>query len=374
MRILAVNWQDLTNPLAGGAEVHIEEILKRIAAWGHSVTLACSNYPGGKEREERDGLQIRRRGSRQNFNFKTPGLVKEILAESDYDLIVEDINKIPFYLPLWQKRPHLAVIPHLFGKNIYQEANAVIASYVYLAEKPIPRVYRRSHFLAISNSTKEDLVVRGIARERIDVAECGVDHTVYKVDPASQRYADPTILYLGRLKKYKSVHHVIAAMPAIRKSIAKARLLIVGSGDHLDELKALTQKLGLENCVEFVGFVSEKEKLEFLRRSHVSVYPSPKEGWGITNIEANACGTPVVAANAPGLKDSVNDGKSGLLYEYGNIERLAEQIVRLLGDQKMHSEMSKSAIEWAQRFTWEDCAKKSFAAMERTVAEWGKRG
>ncbi|MGB5107192.1 MAG: glycosyltransferase family 4 protein [Candidatus Zixiibacteriota bacterium] len=374
MRILAVNWQDVTNPLGGGAEVHIEEILKRVASWGHSVTLACSNYPNGREREERDGLVIRRRGSRQNFNFVTPGLVKEILREAEYDLIVEDINKIPFYLPLWQKRPHLAVIPHLFGKNIYQEANAIVASYVYFAEKPIPRVYRHSRFLAISNSTRDDLVSRGIERENIDVAECGVDHSIYKVDSATQRYSEPTILYLGRLKKYKSVHHVIAAMPQIRKSVAKARLLIVGSGDHLNELKALAEKLALGDCVEFVGFVSEKEKLEYLRRSHVSVYPSPKEGWGITNIEANACGTPVVAANSPGLRDSVSDGKSGLLYEYGDVDQLSSQIVKLLSDQTKHECMSKSAVEWAQRFTWDDCAQRSFAAMERTVAEWGRRG
>lgn len=369
MRILAVNWQDITNPLAGGAEVHIEEILKRVVTWGHQVTFACSNYPGGKEREERDGLQIRRRGSRQNFNFVAPFLVKNILDEAPFDLIVEDINKIPFYLPLWYNLPHLAVIPHLFGKNIYQEANAVVASYVYLAEKPIPRVYSRSHFLAISDSTRDDLAVRGIHREKIDVAECGVDHTVYKVDAASQRFTQPTILYLGRLKKYKSVHHLISALPIIRRSIADARVMIVGGGDFLGELKSQTERLGLTGCVEFAGFVTEEQKLEYLRRSHVSVYPSPKEGWGITNIEANACGTPVVAADSPGLRDSVSPEKSGLLYEYGNVESLASQIVRLLSDKSAYDCMCRSAIGWAQRFTWEDCARRSFAAMERTISE-----
>lgn len=374
MRILAVNWQDLTNPLAGGAEVHIEEILKRGTARGHEVTLACSNYPGGKSREERDGMSIRRRGSRHNFNFVAPFLVKDLLAEAKYDLIVEDINKIPFYLPLRYKLPHLAVIPHLFGKNIYQEANAVLASYVYFAEFPIPRVYRRSHFLAISDSTRDDLVTRGIRRELIDVAECGVDHSLYTVDSSMKRFAEPTILYLGRLKKYKSVQHMIEALPIVRRSIPNARALVVGGGDYLGELMALTEKLGLTSCVEFTGFVPEAKKLEYLRRSHISLYPSPKEGWGITNIEANACGTPVVAANSPGLKDSVSPEKSGLLYEYGNVEQLSAQIVRLLKDRQLHDRMSATAVDWAKRFTWEDCAAGSFAAMERTVAEWGRRG
>ncbi len=374
MRILAVNWQDITNPLAGGAEVHIEEILKRVVSRGHDVTFACSNYPNGKEKEEREGLKIRRRGSRQNFNFIAPFLVKNILDESQFDLIVEDINKIPFYLPLWYDLPHLAVIPHLFGKNIYQEANAVLASYVYLAEKPIPRVYRRSHFLAISDSTRDDLAVRGIRKDKIDVAECGVDHSIYKVDPASERFSQPTILYLGRLKKYKSVHHLLSALPIIRRTIANARVLVVGGGDFLDELKSQTQRLGLNDCVEFTGFVTEEQKLEYLRRSHVSVYPSPKEGWGITNIEANACGTPVVAADSPGLRDSVSPEKSGLLYEYGNVDSLAAQVVRLLSDKVLYGRICLSAVDWAQRFTWDDCAQRSFAAMERTVLEWKSRG
>lgn len=371
---MAVNWQDLSNPLAGGAEVHIEEILKRVVAQGHEVTLACSNYSSGKEREDRDGLKIRRRGSRHTFNFVAPFFVKNLLDESAYDLIVEDINKIPFYLPLWYNVPHLAVIPHLFGKNIYQEANAILASYVYLAEVPIPRVYQRSHFLAISDSTREDLVKRGVNRGRIDVAECGVDHSLYTVDSNSTRFSEPTILYLGRLKKYKSVQHLIAALPLVRRSIANARVVIVGGGDHLGELQSQTSRLGLQECVEFAGFVPESKKLEYLRRSHVSVYPSPKEGWGITNIEANACGTPVVAANSPGLKDSVSPEISGLLYEYGNVEQLAGQIVRLLSDQQLYERICATAVGWARKFTWEDCAERSFAAMERTVAEWESRG
>lgn len=374
MRILAVNWQDLTNPLAGGAEVHLEEILKRVVEKGHSVTLACSNYTGGKEQEFINGIDIRRRGSRHDFNFVAPFLVKRLFDELPFDLIVEDINKIPFYLPLWYGTPHLAVIPHLFGKNIYQETNAVVASYVYLSERPIPRVYRESHFLAISDSTKNDLISRGVRREIIDVAECGVDHDTYTVDPSAKKYDQPTILYLGRLKKYKSVQHLIAAMPLIRKSVPNARAILAGGGDYLHELKKMTEKLQVTDAVEFAGFVNHERKLEYLRKSHLSVYPSPKEGWGITNIEANACGTPVVAADAPGLRDSVSPENSGLLYSYGDVEKLAEQVVRMLTDRPMYSRMCKSAVEWAKRFTWDDCAERSFASMERTVAEWGKRG
>jgi glycosyltransferase involved in cell wall biosynthesis len=372
LRILALNWQDLTHPQAGGAEVHLEEILRRVVSWGHEVSLACCTYPGCKTRENIGGMAVYRRGGRQTFNFIAPTLIRQILDEKPHDLLVEDINKIPFYLPMFFKMPHLAVIPHLFGRNIYQEANPVIASYVYFAEKPIKSVYRKSGFLAISESTRLDLVRRGIAADRIGVAECGVDHDVYNPEQPVVKYDRPTVVYLGRIKKYKSVHHLVQALPAIQKSVPNVRALIVGDGDYLESLKQIVARLGLQDAVELTGFVNLAEKLTHLRRSHVSVYLSPKEGWGITNIEANACGTPVVAANVSGLKDSVSHGKSGLLYEYGNIEELAQQVVRVLSDKPLYQSLSQGALEWANRFTWDDCARRSLAIMEKTHSEWGK--
>jgi len=317
-------------------------------------------------------MQVYRRGGRQTFNFIAPTLIRQILDEKPHDLIVEDINKIPFYLPIFFKLPHLAVIPHLFGRNIYQEANPIIASYVYLAEKPIRSVYRKSGFLAISESTRLDLIARGIPADKIGVAECGVDHDVYTPEQPLVKYDHPTVVYLGRIKKYKSVHHLVQALPIIKRSVPDVRAVIVGDGDYMEPLKRLVAKLGLQDSVELTGFVDSAAKLTYLRRSHISVYPSPKEGWGITNIEANACGTPVVAANVPGLKDSVSPGQSGLLYQYGNIGELAQQIVRLLSDKPLYQALSRGALEWAKRFTWEDCARRSFAVMEKTLSEWGK--
>ncbi|MCK4858815.1 MAG: glycosyltransferase family 4 protein [candidate division Zixibacteria bacterium] len=373
MRILAVNWQDLTNPQAGGAEVHLEEILRRLVSWGHEVSLACSNYPGGKERETIVGVQIWRRGSRSNFNFVAPLLVKRILKDKPHDIIVEDINKIPFYLPLFFDLPHLVVIPHLFGTSVFSEVNPILASYVYLAEKPIRLVYRRSNYLVISNSTKDDLVKRGINAEKINVAECGVNHQFYCPDDPVVRFERPTLVYLGRIKKYKSVQHLLQAFPLIRRQITDAQAIIVGDGDYLPALKKLARKLNLEEAVTFTGYVSAEKKRDYLRRSHVAVYPSPKEGWGITNIEANACGTPVVAADVPGLRDSVDLGRSGFLYEYGNLPQLADNVLKILSNDELQRSLSAGALKWAARFTWDDCARRSFDCIEKTHDGWRKR-
>ena len=223
MKILAVNWEDLANPQAGGAEVHLLEILKRIAAGGHQVTLLCSSFPGAKQKEESDGIRIIRRGSRYDFNLVAPFAFRALLKEQKWDIVIEDINKIPFYTPLYHRLPLLVVIPHLFADTVFKEINFILGLYIYLSEKPIPSVYKGFKIMVISESTKEDLVKRGIPEDDIFVIKCGIDQTLYAVDPQIEKYANPTVTYLGRLKKYKSIQHLIAGFSLLVEKIPEAR-------------------------------------------------------------------------------------------------------------------------------------------------------
>jgi len=365
---LALNWQDLKNPQSGGAEVHLEELLRRIAAKGHSVTLFCSNYPGGAEEETIEGVRIIRAGSRFTFNWIAPSHIRRLIRSGTYDLFLEDINKIPFYTPLYQDLPTLVIVPHLFSTTVFSEINFVLGSYIYLWEIPLTRVYGRKKFCVISDSTKSDMVKRGIPAENIKVIHCGIDAELYNNDRGYAKFDHPSVLYLGRIKKYKSVQDLIEAFTLIRKKVSHARLRVVGSGDYLPHLKALAEKLGLSESVDFPGFVSREDKVALLCRSHVAVYPSLKEGWGLTNIEANSCGTTVVAANTAGLRDSVNDGVSGLLYEYGNIGELAEKVTSVLTDDELRNKLEAGGLKWAAQFNW-DHAADEFLALCHEVAE-----
>jgi glycosyltransferase involved in cell wall biosynthesis len=356
LRILAINWQDSKNPQAGGAEVHLEEILKRLVKSGHQVDLLCSNYSGGTKTDVINGINVHRRGSRYNFNWIAPFALRKLLKQNNYDVIVEDINKIPFYSPLFQKLPTLVVIPHLFADAVFEEINFILGAYIYLAEKPVTRIYRNNVFMVISDSTKAELQKRGIPKDNIRVVECGIDKQVYRFDPDIPKFEIPTVLYVGRLKKYKSVETAINAMPKIRESIPNARLVVVGAGDRRVFLEQLVSRLGLEEAVQFKGFIPETEKVSYLRRAHVSVYPSLKEGWGLTNIEANACGTAVLASRVPGLRDSVDEGNSGLLFEYGNQDQLAELAVKILSDKQLRRSLEMGGLRWAANFSWSKAA------------------
>ncbi|MDH4156911.1 MAG: glycosyltransferase family 4 protein [candidate division Zixibacteria bacterium] len=358
MKILALNWNDLKNPYAGGAEVHLEELLRRLVTYGHDVTLFCSGWTGCLPEESVAGVKIIRRGNRFNFNLIAPYHLRRLAACEKFDLLLEDINKIPFYTPWFLKMKTLVVIPHLFATTVFDEINFVLGTYIYLCERPLVRVYRGRPFNVISQSTADDLVKRGIPPGDISVIHCGIDRRTYAPDPSVPKYDRPTILYLGRIKKYKSIQDVIRAFKIVRTKLPDARLMVVGAGDYLPNLKALAGEVGLEHEIEFPGFVSMEDKVERMRRAHVSVLPSLKEGWGLTNIEANSVGTAVVAANVPGLKDSVRDGRTGFLYEHGNIDQLADRLLSVLTDEPLRKRLEQGALEWAAQFNWDQAAKK----------------
>jgi glycosyltransferase involved in cell wall biosynthesis len=365
--ILVINWRDIKNPNVGGAEVHFQEIFKRLVERGHRVTLLCSRHDRTFPQEEWiDGIRIVRRGNRFTFNYTVPRVYRREFKNSDIDIVVEDSNKVPFFTPLYVRKPLFVQIHHLHGRSIYGDAFLPAAMYVHLMERLVGVFDRGVQFVAVSESSKAELVSMGLRPEDIDVIHNGLDHQSYTPND-SIRSEVPLVACVTRLKRYKGVHLLLQAMTRVMKEIPTARLQVAGSGDYAPKLHSLARQLGLDSCVEFTGFISEEEKADLYRRAHVSVNPSSKEGWGLSVIESNACGTPVVAANVPGLRDSVLDGETGLLYPFADIEAQAQAIIRLLKDDGLRRKMSAKGIEWARRFTWDAAADKTEAVIERVI-------
>lgn len=368
MRILAINWQDRKHPYAGGAEVHLHEIFSRLGARGHQVTLLCCGFPNAPAQEEYDNMRIVRRGERLLFNFGVRRWVRELMAKETFDVVIDDINKIPFYTARFIDRPILAIVHHLFGKAIYQEVNPVAASYVYLAESLVPRYYRAVPFMVVSESTRDDLVSKGLSRDLIRVVHNGIDLSQYKPDPDVPKADAPTICFLGRIKRYKSIDHMLLAVKNLQTEFPELRAEIVGSGGEEDHLKSKAAELGIAGRVTFHGFATLERKIDIVRRAWVVVCPSIKEGWGLTNIEANACGTPVICADVPGLRDSARHEQTGLLYPYGDIAALTDRVRRMLSDHDLRKRLARGALEWAARFSWDHAADETEKLLTQIVA------
>jgi glycosyltransferase involved in cell wall biosynthesis len=364
VRIAVVNWQCRDNPLAGGAEIHLHEIFGRLAAKGHEVVLLCGGWPECPPRATLDGIEVHRVGTRQTFPFLARRYWHTHLEGRSFDVLVEDINKVPLYTPTWRSPARVALVPHLFGGTAFQELSAPLATAVWLAERPLPWCYRDQAFEAISESTKEDLVRRGIAAERIRVIFPGIDSSQYTPDP-SVRADRPVFAYLGRLKKYKGVDLVIRAFAA--SEIPEATLEIAGAGEYRAELEQLAGTLGVASRVRFLGRIDETEKCALLRRAWAFVFASPKEGWGITNLEAAASGTPVVASNSPGIRESVKHGETGYLVPHGDVAAMAASMRRLSDERTLVDQLGSAARRFAEGFTWQNAADETEAHLREVV-------
>jgi glycosyltransferase involved in cell wall biosynthesis len=362
-RLLAVNFRDPAHPEAGGAELHLEEILLEAVRRGFHVTWLASGFPGGAPEGEHRGMRVVRRGSWWNFNWIVPRVLSREFSDPAPDLVIEDINKVPCFTRWWTPAPVSVIIPHLFGSTAFQEAPWPVALYVVLLERLIPRAYRGCRFVVISESTRDDLVLRGIPRERITVVHCGMNHEAYRPDPAVRKTAHPSILFIGRLRRYKGVDWLFRVLPRVRQRLPGARLVVIGDGPDRARLESESRTLGVSDAVEMLGFVPQAEKARRLRESWVLVQPSPKEGWGLTVIEAGACGTAVVAADSPGLRDSVRRDVTGLLVPFGDEAGLAGALLRVLEDPELRGRLASAGIEWAARFDWTTCGRKSLDAL-----------
>ena len=350
LRILVVNWQDRCNPDAGGAEEHLHQIFGRLARRGHRVTLLCSGWDGSRPTAEIDGIRVHRAGRRYTFNPAAPICHDRHLAGERFDVVVEDLNKVPMLSPLWAPAPlHLLLVHHLFGTTAFREANPALAAATWLFERVIPCVYRGLPCVAVSESTREDLVRRGLRAADIRVIRNGVE--LDRLQPAETRYSSPTIVYLGRLKRYKRVDLILQALARLRQRGIEMNMIVAGRGDARPALESTARDLGIGELVRFAGFVSEEDKAELLSRSWCHVITSPKEGWGIVSMEASASGTPTIASDSPGLRETVRHGETGHLVPHGDVDALAAalgQFTRLENCDRL----GRAARSMAEEHSW----------------------
>lgn len=361
-KILIINWRDIKNPEAGGAEMYYHEIFRRLVSKGYDVSVLAHAFDGGASEELVDGIRVIRRGKWFVFNYSAMNYVNR--HQLEYNLIIEDINKIPFFTPLYVKRKRLHMVMHFFRKSIFRETNFVFAVYVYLMESLVSLFYRKESFVAISESTSTDIQNMGIKKERISIVEPGIDTSYFY--PSKPKSNPPVLAYIGRIMKYKNVQFIIRALSELRKTVPGVVFEVGGSGDYIETLKNLAKEMGVADAVIFAGRISEEYKRDLLSKASLFVNPSAKEGWGINNIEANLCGTVSLSSNVAGLRDSVIDGVTGLLYKPDDIEDFCSKASSVLIDAAKRESLEKNAMDRAKNLSWDKITDK----MEQVIRNY----
>ncbi len=353
LRILIFNWRDTKHIWAGGAEVYIHEVAKRWVKEEHKVTVFCGNDHQNPRNQVVDGVQIVRRGG--FFTVYFWALLYYLLRfRGLFDVVVDCENGIPFFTPLYVRVPTFLIIYHVH-QTVFKENLKPPFSWlaIFLEKKLIPIVYKNQQVITISPSSKKAILRNKLTSKAPVVIPGGVDLATYI---PGEKAKQPLIVYVGRLKPYKNLTVLMKAIQDLSKRLVLFRLVIVGFGEERTRLEQLVKQFKLENYVEFAGRVSEANKIRFYQQAWVAVNPSSMEGWGITSIEANACGTTMVAANVPGLRDSVKNPYSGFLVDYEDYQAFADRIFRIITNRRLREDLSKKARIWASQFNWNKSA------------------
>jgi len=307
-------------------------------------------FAGAPAEEVIDGVRVIRRGGAMTFNYTVWRHLNRWCDEHRIDAVLDDSNKIAFFSPWTCDRPVVLQLHHLFGRAVFRETSWPLGLYVLLFEKIMPWCYRNTAVLTGSASSREELKHKGF--RNVDIAPEGVDPKESVIDDPPAR--DPNLLlYVGRVKRYKGLDTLLHALALLRAQRPAIRLCIAGSGDDVPRLKTLAVSLGIADAVDFAGFVSARRKAELYHEASVVLNSSRKEGWGLTSIEGNACGAPVVATDVPGLCDSVRDGETGFLVPFGDAPAFADAVGRLLDDPVLWKTFSDNGRRWAAAHTWE---------------------
>ena len=371
------------HPAAGGAEKHLHRIFGKIVEMGHTVVLFTTTFPGAKEREVVDGIQVIRKGGDLMFQLTVALNLKKLDREFNFDVVVEDLNKLPVFAHWFVRKPLLVQMHHLWRKSIFAEAIFPIAFMVWFFERIIPFFYRTQNFVVVSPSTKNELAEIGVDESRISVIyngsemppvaaqfrvdSCESNENVPVQDNTLKNARAPYFIWLSRVHRYKGIWTALEAFEKFSKSHPEVKLYVVGGGPLLKKLPTWIQSHGLEGKVELTGFVSAARKYELLSSSLALLQTSYKEGWGLTVMEAAQLCKTTIASDVPGLCDSVRDGETGILFPSGDAAACASAMEKIYSDAELRASLGKNAKRYALTFSWEKSARETLELLERTI-------
>lgn len=354
MNILWLSWKDSQHPLAGGAEVVKREICRRLTRDGHSVIQITGGYPGSSTTSTLDGSVIVRVGGRFSVYFLAWRYYRKNLR-GWADLVIDECNTVPFFASAYVSEKNSMVIYQLAREVWFYQMRWPLSIVGYLLEPIYLRFMNKNSVITICKSTRDRLLELGFKSKLIKIIRMATEAPAEKNIPLKDMSEGPVLMYFGSLREMKRPHHVVQAFVEAKTRIPNMSLIIAGegSGAYLEKLKALVKLSRYSDSIIFTGRVSQEEKIQLMRRSHLIAVTSVREGWGLIVTEAAAQGTPAVVYDVDGLRDSVKNEITGLVTPCSPRE-LANGIIRLLSDESLYEKCRREAWEWSKELTFEN--------------------
>jgi glycosyltransferase involved in cell wall biosynthesis len=345
----------------GGAEVFTREVAKRFVESGQEVTLFTSEFSGCKKEEFSYGVKIIRAGGRFSVYRQAKKLYANRFKKEGFDLVIDEINTVPFFAQKFVKNKEKVVaLIHQLAREYWFYEMPFPASYLgyYYLEDRWLRQYSGVPTVTVSESTRLDLTSLGF--RNVFVVPEGLDFMPLETVPVKEN--KPIVVFAGRLKRAKRPDHAIEAFELVKMKIPEAELWIFGEGPFRSKLENLGR-----NGVRFFGHLSNIDRRELIKKSWVLINPGVREGWGLNVIEANALGVPCVAYSVPGLRDSIQDGQTGLLAKSQSVTTLAETLFKVLDDTNLRNRLSENALEYSRTFSWDKAASEFMKNVKENI-------
>ncbi len=338
-------------------------------AGGDTVEWFTAMFPGAASEVTLDGVRIIRRGRQWSVHLAAMRRYRRRLRDS-FDAVIDEVNTIPFFTPIWADVPHLLLIFQLAREVWWHESVFPLNAVGYAAEPLYLRTYRRTPALTISASTEADLRRLGFVGP-IKVLPMGLEPMVVPAVPKADK---TTFLYVGRMAPSKRVDEIITAFARYQAQGRAANLWLIGDGpsDYVAALRRQAGRFGLEGAVQILGRVSTDVKHDRMARAHVLLMASVREGWGLSIVEANACGTPAVVYDVSGLRDAVRNGETGFVVA-PTPEGLADGMERITADPDLYNRLALAAKLWSSTFSFDTAAEELRIAVSAAVSASSRR-
>lgn len=358
MKILWFTWKDTAHPLAGGAEVMNEELAKRAVEDGHEVTFLVGGFKGGKKEEIRDGIRFIRVGNRFTVYAKAAMYYMQHLGNWP-NIIIEEINTVPFFTHAYAKQKKVLMIYQLAREIWFHEMTKPLSYIGYALEPIYLNLLSKIPTMTESESTKIDLQKYGFKADSVTVIPPGTTIPPVKSLDDVKKFKDFTVLSVGAIRSMKQTLHQIEAFELLKQKLPEAKMIVVGGPfeSYGEKVMNHIKASNYAKDIDFRGFVLQSEKLKLMQKAHVITVTSIKEGWGLIVTEANGQGTPAAVYNVDGLRDAVQDGKTGLITKENTPESLAQTLLELADNKKLYRKLQKAAWSWSKELNFDNSYK-----------------
>lgn len=371
MNILWLTWKDHTHPAAGGAEIVLRELSQRLVADGHNVTWLTCGYARNSRRETVDGIEIIRVG-RNRYAHSVRALSYYFRKlRGKFDIVIEVVNTAPYFSVFFGKKSRRFLFYHQLAREIwFHEAPPGMSHFGYYALEPVATrllSHADATTITVSESTRADLARYGFDPKRTHIISEGIEIEPLTDLTLVKKFAKPTLLSFGAMRAMKRTLDQVEAFELAKKTIPDLQLKIAGdaSGAYGQKVLEHVAASPFSRDIEYLGKVSLKDKIRLMQKSHLILQTALKEGWGLTITEAASQGTPAVAYDVDGLRDSIRTGKTGLI-SAANPEALARSVARLLANPELYARMRSAAWAWSKQITFDNAYRDFKTVLELT--------